>query len=305
MNSVTVQVPSTIGNVGVGFDTLGMALDYVGETITLTMRSDSALVITRQESVVPLPMEATKNAATVAIQHYLEAIGSKLGFDIEIVKNVRPGSGLGSSAASSAGGVYAANLLLGSPLSTAELLPFALEGERAACGAPIPDNAAPALLGGITLVRASDDIIQLPTPPDLYVSLIYPQIDIKTEDARKVLKQNIPLKTAIRQWADLGAFVSALYTNDYALIGRSLRDHVVEPMRAVLIPGFDQMKAAALNTGALGASISGAGPSVFALSRGQKTAEEVLQAMEDELNAIGMAYTCFVSAVNPKGIITL
>jgi len=305
--SITVRVPSTIGNVGVGFDVLGMALDHVGEEITLTKRNDSKLVIRKLESAIELPTDPDKNCATVTIQHYLKAIDSRQGFDVEIKKFVRPGSGLGSSAASSAGAVYAANLLMGTPLSTKALLPFALEGERIACGSPIPDNAAPALLGGITLVReaATLDVIALPCPHELYVSLIYPEIDIKTEDARKILKGQVPLKTAIRQWADLAAFVSALYTDDYDLISRSLRDHVVEPMRAILIPGFAEVKQAAIDTGALGASISGAGPSIFALSKSKEKANQVLKAMQQTLKAINLPYQSFVSGVNQSGIQTV
>lgn len=302
--TITVAVPSTIGNVGVGFDVMGMALEHVAEEVTVQKRDDGKLVIVEQISEVDLPSEAEKNAATVAVQHFLQHIGSNQGFSVSIKKFVRPGSGLGSSAASSAGAVFAANELLGSPLSRKELLPFAMEGERIACGSPIADNVSPAMLGGIVLIHKGEeiDLIELPYLDELYCSLIYPAINIKTEDARNILDDKIDLQLAITQWGSLATFVSAIYTANYDLIGKSLRDHVVEPMRAKLIPGFAEVKSAAMQAGALGCSISGAGPSIFALSRGKDTAAQVLQAMETQLDNIDMPYQSFVSGVNQKGV---
>jgi len=302
--SITIQSPSTIGNVGVGFDVLGMALKHVGDEITLTTRDDNQLEITSIESEVKLTYDIEENAATAAMIPFLEHIGSDQGFNIKIKKFVYPGSGLGSSASSAVGGVFAANELLNKPLELKQLLPFAQEGERAACGTPILDNIAPALLGGIVLVHENKrlNVVELPVPSDLFVSLVFPKIEIKTADARAALNHSIPLETAIKQWGGLAGFVSALYTSNYDLLGESLVDYVVEPMRASLIPGFHDIQKAAMQAGALGCSISGSGPSIFAISRGKDNAETVLTNMKSVLNQNNMPYEAFVSGVNTNGV---
>jgi len=301
---ITVQAPSTIGNVGVGFDVLGCALDHVGDEVTLSLREDHEIVIQSMECVTPLPYEPEKNAVTVPIIQYLKKINRQQGFDVIIKKNVPPGSGLGSSAASSVAGVFAANELLGKPLSKQELLVFAQEGERVACDSPILDNITPAMLGGITIINKDGEvtIIQLPHLNDLFVSIIYPPIEIKTSASREILKDKISLNDAIKQLGSLATFISGVYENDYSLIKKGLVDYVVEPMRASLIPGFYEIQSAAVKAGALGCSISGSGPSIFAMSEGKEKAEQVLNAMKIATKINHPEFHSFVSGVNQEGI---
>ncbi len=302
--SLTVQAPSSIGNVGVGFDVLGCALEHVGDEITVTKREDQQIIIQSIDCTTTLPKEISQNAVTVPILHFLKHIDHQEGFDIEIKKIVPPGSGLGSSAASSVAGVFAVNELLGAPLSKKELLPFAQEGERIACDSPILDNITPAMLGGITLIHKEGeiDIIQLPYLEDLYVSIIYPPIEVKTSEAREILTDTIPLKVAIQQLGSIATFISGLYENNYALIKKGLVDHMVEPMRASLIPGFKDIQQAALTNGALGCSISGSGPSIFAMSEGQERGYKVLEEMQRAARKHYPIVHAFVSRVNKDGV---
>lgn len=251
-----------------------------------------------------LPMETTQNVAGVAGLALLEALGSDAGFDIKIDKRIKAGSGIGSSAASSAGAVWAINHLLGNPFTTKELIPFAMEGERLASGVAHADNVAPALLGGFSLVRSTDplDVISLPSPSELYATVIHPQIEIKTADSRRILKSNLSLKDAITQWGNVGGLVAGLYREDYELIGRSLQDVVIEPVRSILIPGFNEIKAAALNAGALGGGISGSGPSVFALSKGKDKALKVADAIRLAYEPFGISFDIHISNINEKGV---
>jgi homoserine kinase len=251
-----------------------------------------------------LPMETTQNVAGVAGLALLEALGSDAGFDIKIDKRIKAGSGIGSSAASSAGAVWAINHLLGNPFTIKELIPFAMEGERLASGVAHADNVAPALLGGFSLVRSTDplDVISLPSPSELYATVIHPQIEIKTADSRRILKSNLSLKDAITQWGNVGGLVAGLYREDYELIGRSLQDVVIEPVRSILIPGFNEIKLAALNAGALGGGISGSGPSVFALSKGKDKALKVADAIRLAYEPFGISFDIHISNINEKGV---
>lgn len=251
-----------------------------------------------------LPKDPQKNVASVAAITLLNAHPSKYGFRIDIEKKIKPGSGIGSSAASAAGAVFAINELMGRPYSRNELVQFAMAGEALASGAAHADNLAPVLLGGFTLVRsnASLDIIKLPSPPELVATVIHPKIELKTIHSRAILKKTIPLDKAVQQWGNLGAFVSALYTNDYALLSRSLKDKVIEPYRAMLIPKFKEVKAAAIKAGALGSGISGSGPSIYALSRGIKIAEEVGVAMKTQFEELELEYEVHISKINNEGI---
>ncbi len=251
-----------------------------------------------------LPLEAKKNVAGVAGLALLEAHNPQLGFEIRIKKNIKPGSGIGSSAASAAGTVFGINYLLGNPYSATELVPFAMEGERLACGSAHADNVAPALLGGFTLVRSTDplDVIKLPTPLELTTTVIHPKIEVKTADARAVLKKRVSLEKAINQWANVGALVASLYEEDYDLLSRALVDEIVEPSRSILIPYFAQLKAACQEAGALGSGISGSGPSVFALSRGMTTAHKVAQAMQNVYVKTDIPFEIYVSPVKQSGV---
>jgi homoserine kinase len=303
MESVKVFAPATVANVSCGFDVLGFCLDHVGDEIIVHKSPQPGIRITKIEGQ-KLPLATKENVAGVAAEALLEKQPTDIGFEIEIYKGIKAGSGIGSSAASAAGAVFGINALLGEPFSRNQLIEFAMKGEELASGTAHADNVSPALLGGFTLVRCgkTPDIISLPSPEDLYVTIIHPKIELRTADARSVLKKTISLEKGIQQWGNLAALVSALYTNDYDLISRSLVDVVIEPERSVLIPNFNEMKKAALSAGALGSGISGSGPSIFTLSKGHATAEKAQQALVDAFSPLGIEFDTFVSKINPKGV---
>ena len=303
MNQIKVFCPATIANISCGFDVLGVALDGVGDEMIVSKTSEKGIRITKLEGQ-ELPMETLQNVAGVAGLAFLQESDYEGGFDIEIYKKIKAGSGIGSSAASSTGAVWAMNELLGKPFSKLELVKFAMEGERLASGVAHADNVAPALFGGFTLVRSYDplDVVPIPSPSDLFATVIHPQIEVKTSDSRKILKTNITLADGIKQWGNVGGLIAGLFTSDYDLIGRSLVDHIVEPIRSILIPGFDEVKSEALKAGALGCGISGSGPSIFALGKGETIAKRVGEAMKEVYQNIGVDYDVHVSRVNTEGI---
>lgn len=302
--SIKAFAPATCANVACGFDVLGFAVENPGDEVELRLNNSNEIKIT---SITGddgrLSLDPAKNTVSLVIQKYLEHIGVSQGVDIALTKKMPLGSGLGSSAASSVVGVYALNELLGKPLTQKELLPFAMEGERLACGSAHADNVAPALLGGFVLVRSYDplDVISLPTPKDLWATIIHPHIEVKTKDARSILRQEIQLSKAVEQWGNLGGLISGLYENNYDLIGRSLKDVIIEPIRSILIPGFEQAKQAALENGALGSSISGSGPSIFALAKDEQTANKIGLAMTAVYDSINIASEVYTSKVNAEG----
>jgi len=302
-NEIKVFCPATVANISCGFDVLGVALDAVGDEMVVRKVTKKGIYITKLLGQ-DLPKETLNNVAGVAGNAFLLATDYDGGFEIEINKKIKPGSGIGSSAASSAGAVWAMNHLLGNPFSKTELVKFAMEGERLASDVAHADNVAPALFGGFTLVRSYNplDVIAIPAPPELYVTIIHPQIEIKTSDSRKILKTTISMETGIKQWGNVGGLVAGLFKNDYDLIGRSLEDHIVEPIRSILIPGFDEVKKVSSEAGALGSGISGSGPSIFAFSKGQETALKVGDAMKLVYDKIGIAYEIHVSKVNMEGV---
>ena len=303
MDAVRVFCPASIANISCGFDVLGLSLDSVGDYMTVRKIPEPVISISKITGQ-DLPLEANRNVAGVAGMELLKKSSYEGGFDIEIEKNIKPGSGIGSSAASASGAVWAMNKLLGNPFSRLELVSFAMEGERLASGAAHADNVAPALYGGFTLVRSYEplDIVKIPSPEELYAAVIHPQIEIKTSDSRKILKTSITLADGIRQWGNVGGLIAGLYTEDYDLIGRSLVDHIVEPIRSILIPGFEEVKAAAKQAGALGSGISGSGPSVFALCRGEDTATQAAAAMETVFSTLGIDFDIFTSKINDEGV---
>ncbi len=303
MDSIKIFCPATIANISCGFDVLGLALDGVGDEMTVHRISGKGVHITRIHGQ-DLPLETHKNVAGVAGTALLEKAGYDGGFEIEIDKKIKAGSGIGSSAASSAGAVWAMNELLDRRFSIRELVIFAMEGERLASGVAHADNVAPALYGGFTLVRSYDplDIVKINTPKELYAAIIHPQIEVKTSDSRKILRTNITLQDGIKQWGNVGGLIAGLYTEDYGLIGRSLVDHIVEPIRSMLIPGFEEVKAKTMEAGALGCGISGSGPSIFTLCKGEKTAKKVAAAMKKVYEKIGIEYDVHVSKMNLEGI---
>ena len=302
-NEIKVFCPATIANVSCGFDVLGLALDGVGDTMIVRKIPEKEINIIKLEGQ-DLPMETLKNVAGVAGLALLDKSTYDGGFEIEIYKGIKAGSGIGSSAASSAGAVWAMNALLDYPFSVSELVTFAMEGERLASGVAHADNVAPALFGGFTLVRSYHplDIITIPSPKHLYATIIHPQIEIKTADSRKILKTNISLENGIKQWGNVGGLIAGLFKEDYDLIGRSLVDHIIEPVRSILIPGFSEVKKNVMAAGALGAGISGSGPSIFALSKGKNVAEGVAQAMQDIYKDFDIPFDIHVSKINLDGV---
>jgi homoserine kinase len=303
MNEIKLFCPATIANLSCGFDVLGLCLATAGDEMIIRKSDVKGIRITKIVGA-NLPLETEKNVAGVSALALLEEVQTDFGFEIEIYKNIKAGSGIGSSAASSAGAVFGINELLGRPFTRKELVKFAMQGEKLASGNAHADNVAPCLLGGFTLVRCSNplDVIKIESPSELYATVVHPQIELKTSDARSVLKQTVSLKSAITQWGNVGGLVAGLYTSDYELIGRSLHDEIIEPVRSMLIPGFDLIKKAAYENGVLGSGISGSGPSIFALSKGKETAEKIAKAMSAVYDDINLPYEIHVSKVNPEGV---
>lgn len=297
--------PATVANVACGFDIFGFAVDNPGDQITLTTRDEPGVrIIDIIGDEGRLPRETGRNTAGIAIQTYLQHIKrTDLGLDIVLHKQMPLGSGLGSSAASSVAGVYAINELLGRPLPVMKLMPFAMEGERIACGSAHADNVAPSLLGGFVVIRSYNplDVIRIETPASLFCTLVHPDIEVNTKDARFILKNEVSLKNTIIQMGNVAGLIAGLMTPDYDLISRSLVDVIIEPVRAILIPEFNEVKQAALENGALGCSISGSGPSMFALSRDARTAEQVGAAMQQAFLSVGITSEAYVSKINRQG----
>lgn len=302
MNSIKIFAPNTVANVGCGYDVLGFALNGHGDEILISERTDDQLTISKIEGA-ELPMEPATNVATVAVRALLDKLGADRGFDFQIKKSIPPGSGLGSSASSSAGAVFGVNELLGRPCSRNELIAFAMEGERSSSGAAHADNVAPSLLGGFTAVRSYDplDVFNIPYPEDLLAVVIYPNVQIKTADAKKVLKRQVELKDAISQWGNMAGLVSGLMSSDFDRIGRSLQDVIVEPVRGMLIPFYEEVKAKAMECGALGFNISGSGPSSFAFTNDGATAERIRKSCVEIYLRNGIEAISFVSGINARG----
>jgi len=302
--SVRVFAPASIGNVSCGFDVLGLAVQAPGDEVLIELNDQQDVTI---KSIIGgdgrIPVEPDQNTAGVAVIEYLKSINSTQGAEITLYKNLPLGSGMGSSAASAVAAVVSINYLMGEPLRREQLLPFVMEAERVACGSAHPDNAAPSLLGGLILVRQNNplDIVSIPTPRELMCVLVHPHIEVRTKDARQVLKPTISLKDGITQWANTAALVAGMMKEDYELIGRSLVDVVAEPQRSVLIPGFDRIKKEALNNGALGCGISGSGPTIFCLCRGIKNAQKAGEVIEREFNSMNLLNEVYISEVNREG----
>ncbi|WP_282018287.1 homoserine kinase [Salegentibacter mishustinae] len=303
MDRIKLFAPATVANLSCGFDVLGCCLDGVGDEMIISKNSEQKLRITKITGQ-DLPLEVNANVAGVSAKALLAELDEKQGFDIEIKKNIKAGSGIGSSAASATGAVFGINKLLGEPFTTNELIKFAMEGERLASGNAHADNVAPALLGGFSLVKSYEplEILSLPSLPELRMLILHPLIELKTKDSRSIIKQNVELKKAISQWGNLAALVSALYTQDYNLLGRSLKDEIIEPVRSILIPYFDDLKALASANGALGFGISGSGPSVFALCKGDSVAEKVKAEFQEFYQDKNIDFDLHLSKINSEGI---
>tara|TARA_B110000090_G_scaffold207424_1_gene258849 strand:- start:719 stop:1642 length:924 start_codon:yes stop_codon:yes gene_type:complete len=303
MDYLKIFAPATVANVSCGFDSLGFAVDAIGDEMTFTKTLEKGVKITNITGA-ELPYNVDENAASAVIKKILLEAKADFGIALTIHKGFSPGSGLGSSAASAAGAAFGVNQFLAHQYSHLELTKFAMFGEEVACGSAIADNVAAAIYGGFVLVRSYEplEVIKLPVPEDLRVVAIHPQIAIRTKDARDVLPKEIALKDAVTQWANVGGLVSGLFTNNYKLISNSLVDIIVEPFRKGLIPFFDDVKTSAVEAGALGAGISGSGPTIFALCKGDDSAKKVYKAIEVTYKETGIDFEMFISKVNSQGM---
>jgi homoserine kinase len=302
MKEITIHAPATVANLVCGFDVLGLCLAEPYDIMQVRLL-DKRQVIIRTTDNFPLPSDPALNTAGAPLLEMLAVLKQEVGFEVIITKQIKPGSGIGSSAASAAGAVVAANELLGNIFSNEELVRFAMFGEKVASGVKHADNIAPCIYGGVTLIRSIFplDIIPISSPP-LFVSVLHPQIEVRTSDAREILRKEVLLKDAIRQWGNIAGLVAGLMKSDYELIGRSLEDVIIEPVRSILIPGFDVIKAECKAAGAIGGGISGSGPSIFMLSRDEPTAQAVAGVMKSIYDRIGVNYHIYVTTVNHQGV---
>lgn len=303
MNELKIFSPATVANVSCGFDVLGFCLDSIGDEMVIRKTAKKGIHITKIEGY-DLPFQAEKNVAGVSALALIEDAKPDYGFEIEIYKKIKPGSGVGSSSASAAGSVFAINELLGKPYSKTELTYFAMKGEALASQSEHADNIAPALFGGFTLVKGITpvEVLEIPTPDNLYATIIHPKIEIKTSEARAILPEQVALKDAITQWANVGSLIHGLHTSDYGLIHRSLHDAIVEPHRSKLIPHYNKVKEAALSAGALGTGISGSGPSIFSLCEGLDAAKKVEEAIRGIYKNTDIDFDTYVSKINAEGM---
>jgi homoserine kinase len=304
MKSVKAFAPATVANVSCGFDILGFAIDAMGDTVELMLKDEPGIcVVSIEGDEGRLPLDAAKNTCAVAIQAMLDELGINPGIDIFLKKGLPLGSGMGSSAASAVAALMAANELLGNPFTKKELLPFAIVAEKVACGAGHADNVAPSLLGGFVLIRDYHplDVIKLHVPDELYCTLLHPHFELNTADSRSVLRDQIPMKVSTIQSGNVGGFIAGLYQEDYDLISRSLKDVIAEPYRAVLIPGFYEIREKLKEAGVLGMGISGSGPTLFALSKGSETSAKIAVAAEEIYQTIGLEVDIYFSKINTQG----
>lgn len=302
MKEVKIICPATVANLVCGFDILGMALQVPYDIMKLKLIDEPKVIITNKDNY-DLPTDAEKNVAGVVLLEVMKHFNNEFGFEVEIEKHIKPGSGLGSSAASAAGAAVAANYLLGNCFSNEELVQFAMHGEKLASGVKHADNITPCILGGVTLIRAIHplDIIQLNSPP-LFVTVVHPQIEVKTSDARQILRKEVLLKDAIKQWGNIAGLVAGFEKGDTALIGRSLEDVIIEPVRSILIPGFDEIKNKSKEAGALGGGISGSGPSIFMLCKEETTAKAVETIMNNVFSKLGIEFKTYVTTIKQNGV---
>jgi len=291
--------PASVANVAVGFDLLGFSIGVAGDKVRVEKTPSPGVVIEGISGVVTkIPLDPRKNTATAGLVRLQEDLGLKFGFKVFIEKGIPLGSGMGGSAASAVAAIVAANALLEEPLCLEKLASYALLGEAQASGAYHADNVAPCLFGGLTLARVRTspetgrlpevEVTPLPLPPNLYGVVVHPELTVETKQARGLLKSEISLRQHIEQSANLAGFIAGCFNNDFDLLRRSLKDLIVERQRAHLIPGFYQVQEAALGAGALGCSISGAGPSVFAWAQGKEAAEGICGGMVEAFHKAGV-----------------
>jgi homoserine kinase len=311
---IKIKAPATVANMVCGFDILGFAVNSPYDEMEMRWmpraENEASITIINIDEY-NLPTDPEKNVAGAALLAFLEeyeekqnnSSAPKIKFEVKINKLIKPGSGVGSSAASAAGAVVGANYLVGNIFSKDDLVRFAMNGEKLASGVKHADNIAPCIFGGVTLVRSIFplEIIALPSPT-LHVTIVHPQIEVRTSDARSILRQQVLLKDAIKQWGNIAGLVAGLMKSDYDLIGRSLEDVIIEPVRSILIPGFDALKMACKQAGALGGGISGSGPSIFMLSKTKEIAIAVEKEMKQLYDGIGLPHHTYVTSINQTGV---
>lgn len=306
---IKVFAPATVANVVCGFDVLGFAVNAPGDEVVMRLVEEPGvrlLKITGDDG--KLPLNSDKNTVSASVKHYLSHIKREdVGVEIELHKKMPIGSGLGSSSASTVAGLYAINQLMGNLLTAKELVPFAMKGEEIACGYGHADNVAPAIMGGFVLVRSYEplDVISLPVPDGMFAAIVYPEVDVPTKDARQMIRSKVALKDAVTQWGNVAGLVSGLFLNDMDLVGRSMKDVLVEPTRSILIPDFEVLRQLAMDNGAVGFGISGSGPSVFALTKDEESAKKITKAQQMHLHQINIKSQAYVSEVNTEGPKTL
>lgn len=304
MKKIKVHSPATVSNLVCGFDILGMAIREPYDEITLAVRDEPGISIIHEDDF-GLPVDPAVNIAGVALQAMITELDIKHGFEITICKHIKPGSGIGSSAASAAGIIAAANMLLDAGLSLNDQIRLAMEGEVLASGSRHADNLAPCIYGGLVLIRdtPSFDIIPLHLPP-MHVTVVHPQIEVKTSYARQILPKEVPLPTAVKQWANVAGLITGFLKEDYDLISRSMHDHIVEPVRSKLIPGYDDVMKRCREAGVIGGGISGSGPSLFMLSKEKTTAQKAGDIMKDIYQKLGIDHKVYVTEVSDKGVVS-
>lgn len=304
-NSIKVFAPATVANVVCGYDILGFAVNQPGDEVEMRKTKVPGVQINKITGDHGLlPLDPSKNTVSASVQHYLKAIDRlDVGVEIDLHKKMPIGSGLGSSSASTVAGLFAVNQLMGGLLTPKELIPFAMKGEELACGYGHADNVAPALLGGFVLIRSYDplDIISLPVPENLHAAIVYPKVDVPTKDARQMIRSKVLLKDAISQWGNVAGLVSGLFMSDLDLVGRSMKDVLFEPVRSILIPGFEKMKTLAMENAAVGFGISGSGPSVFSLTKDKSTADRIATSQQQLLTSLNIESNSYISPVNSNG----
>jgi homoserine kinase len=303
--SIHVFAPATVANVVCGFDVLGFAVNEPGDEVIMQVTDKPGITISKiTGDNGRLPLDPSKNTVSVSVKHYLESVGrTDIGLDIELHKKMPIGSGLGSSSASTVAGLFAAKALLGDESDPINQLPFAMKGEEMACGYGHADNVAPALFGGFVLIRSYEplDVVRLPHPPGLYCAIVFPDVDVPTREARQIIRNKILMKDAVTQWGNIAGLVSGLFMQDIDLIGRSMQDILVEPVRSMLIPDFYKMREMAMELGAVSFGISGSGPSVFAFTRDEDTARRITTKLQGHLTGIQIGSNSYVSTINDQG----
>jgi len=302
MKKVRVFAPASIANLGCGFDVMGLALDEVGDILEITADEGDGLTITN-ETDVPLPDDIEQNVITPVVRKFMEMTGNKAQIDVKICQKIYPGSGIGSSAAASAAAAFGLNELFDCPLEEEDVVICGMEGENLASGGYHADNIAPAVMGGIILIRGYEplDLIKLPVPGNFYCAVVHPDIVVTTKQAREIMPKAVPMHNAVSQWGNVGGLIAGLYSGNISLIGRSMKDAVAEPYRKQFIPGFDELREKLLDAGALAMNISGSGPSLFALTDRREIAQKAGKIMKEHFDALGIGSNIYVVKVSNKG----